>query len=676
VEAGRELIMIRRAAVATVGDGHPLGGVLLASLSTSLHASFHHTGDRRALREAVMTGRAAVAAIPAEFPSRSWHHARLGAVLHCLHDVTGDQGALTEAIEVCAEVVAATSALPADRVAAGRELIRMYLATARAGAALATAEEVVDLLSGVATRAMRRQDREFRLGDIMGVASQVAAAALAAGQPRRALELAEEARGRLLAEAMDSREELTRLRTFSAELASELERIEDEFAELDTALEGVARADGSQIGLSVPVPLVSEPATARLAMVRELADRRAKTEAKRVAWIQRVRAAPRLADFQRAPSVSRLQEAGCAPVVTLIVEASHGDALILTPDAAEPVIHLPLPGITAGEVTKQVTRFRNARQIAQDDAASLRTRRNAQHAMMDILAWAWGAITDPVLTALGYTVTPREESAREWPRVWWCPTGTLAYLPLHAAGHHADAATGAVNPRTVLDRVVSSYALTIRSLGYARRSATAGQAADRRGSLIVAPTEVPGVAPLHRVAEEARTIARLMPGSTVINGPAATRDAVLAALAEHRVAHLACHGVSDWTTPQSSRLVLADHATAPLTVADIAALRLDADLAFLSACETTEAPARLTDEMVHITSAFQLAGFRQVIGTLWPINDSAACEIATKIYAVMTGNGTGPPDTGGAAAALHTVIREYRDIWAPTRWAAHVHVGA
>ena len=47
---------------------------------------------------------------------------------------------------------------------------------------------------------------------MMGCAAEVAAAALAASQPSRAIELAEETRGRLLAEAMDSRTDLARLR--------------------------------------------------------------------------------------------------------------------------------------------------------------------------------------------------------------------------------------------------------------------------------------------------------------------------------------------------------------------------------------------------------------------------------------------------------------------------------
>ncbi|KAG7413535.1 hypothetical protein Forpe1208_v008069 [Fusarium oxysporum f. sp. rapae] len=38
------------------------------------------------------------------------------------------------------------------------------------------------------------------------------------------------------------------------------------------------------------------------------------------------------------------------------------------------------------------------------------------------------------------------------------------------------------------------------------------------------------------------------------------------------------------------------------------------------------------DESVHLISAFQLAGFQHVIGTLWEVNDRAYVDIATVVY--------------------------------------------
>jgi CHAT domain-containing protein len=155
----------------------------------------------------------------------------------------------------------------------------------------------------------------------------------------------------------------------------------------------------------------------------------------------------------------------------------------------------------------------------------------------------------------------------------------------------------------------------------------------------------------------------------VLSGPAATHDAVLAALPGARWAHFACHGFSDMENPSASRLLLKD---LPLTVVDVARLRLDsAELAFLSACSTARPGRRLTDEAIHLASAFQLAGYRHVVGTLWPIGDRQAVDIAQAIYTTLIG-------TRDVASAVHTATRQLRDRWPgiPSVWASHIHSGA
>ena len=112
----------------------------------------------------------------------------------------------------------------------------------------------------------------------------------------------------------------------------------------------------------------------------------------------------------------------------------------------------------------------------------------------------------------------------------------------------------------------------------------------------------------------------------------------------------------------------------PLTVADIARLRLDnAQLAYLSACDTTVTSADHADEATHLAAAFQLAGYRHVVGTLWPVIDFAATRIARRVYQHLTGNGTTPPDPRLAAQALHRAIRAARDQdpAKPRLWGGH-----
>jgi len=150
---------------------------------------------------------------------------------------------------------------------------------------------------------------------------------------------------------------------------------------------------------------------------------------------------------------------------------------------------------------------------------------------------------------------------------------------------------------------------------------------------------------------------------------------VLAALPAARWAHFACHGSSDLTNPSASYLLLTDHRQRPLTVVDVARLRLDnAELAFLSACSTARPGGQLADEAIHLASAFQLAGYRQVIGTLWPIGDQDAVDLARDVYTALAGTGAGSVD---AAAALHTATRRLRNRWwdRPSVWASHIHSG-
>ena len=241
-----------------------------------------------------------------------------------------------------------------------------------------------------------------------------------------------------------------------------------------------------------------------------------------------------------------------------------------------------------------------------------------------------------------------------------------------------------------MDRVISSYAPTVRALRYAREHAAPGRPASC--GLIVAMPTTPGVeGRLHHVLEEARRLRTRLPSSMVLTEhdhagslavppeDAPTRANVISRLPSCDIAHFACHGATDLANPSNSLLLLHDHGTDPLTVASLAPVRLDrAQLAYLSACRTafTNTP-ELIDEAIHLTSACLLAGFPHVIGTLWEINDALAVEVADTFYSSpSTANGT--IDTSQAAHALHHAIRALRHKHParPFLWAAYLHAGA
>lgn len=90
----------------------------------------------------------------------------------------------------------------------------------------------------------------------------------------------------------------------------------------------------------------------------------------------------------------------------------------------------------------------------------------------------------------------------------------------------------------------------------------------------------------------------------------------------------------------------------------------------------TDSP-ELADEAIHLTSAFQLAGFPHVVGTLWEIDDAIAVDIADNFYSGLQA-GKGTIETSNAAQALHDAIRAARGKFpdCPSLWAAHLHAGA
>jgi hypothetical protein len=671
-----------RASVAEVPVDHSLRSTFLFNLGSALREQFQQTGDVQALHESVAVSRMAVRLMPEGHPDRAALLVNLGAALRFTAERENDPEALAEAQRVLRETAGSVTAAIGTRIRAGTVEAGTDTMAGDFAAALAAMENVIGLLPMAAPRELTRRDRRRRLGAEGWIGAQAAACALDAGRPDRAVVLLEQARGLLMAEAMGSRSELARLRAAAPDLAREFTRLTAELAALESAPGGSAGptlTSGDRVGptsgdLAGPTSADRVGPAAFTDGGRAVGDRRRASAAAWDALLARIRARPELADFLAPAALESLREqADDGPIVIVTAHSTRCDALILTSDPARPVLHVPLRGLTIDDAYREATAFVAARDVA--DPAGHDAAQREQHR---ILGWLWDTVADPVLTALGYQGPP--SPAAPWPRLWWCPVGVMAALPLHAAGHHQDVTARAEAPRTTLDRVVSSYTTTVRVLGYARQRARAdgNHAALGDAALIVAMPETPGEAALPGVRAEISRLTELMPSCLVLEGTAATRDSVLAALPGHPVAHFACHALSaDGDSAEASRLIVTDDAARPLAVAGISRLDLPhADLAYLSACSTAS-PDLDGDEGGHVTAAFQLAGYLSVIGTLWPVQDRTASRVAAVVYAELTAGGTRPPSTGRSALALHHAIRQLRaaNPGSPVRWTAHVHVG-
>lgn len=115
-----------------------------------------------------------------------------------------------------------------------------------------------------------------------------------------------------------------------------------------------------------------------------------------------------------------------------------------------------------------------------------------------------------------------------------------------------------------------------------------------------------------------------------VENEAATVAGVRDNMRIHNSIHLACHGVQDTSQPLRSGFAMRD---GRLELSDIIKIQnMHADLAFLSACQTSTGDGQLPEEAVHLAGGILAAGYRGVVATMWTINDERAVEIAKDFY--------------------------------------------
>ncbi|WP_161594876.1 CHAT domain-containing protein [Verrucosispora sp. SN26_14.1] len=412
--------------------------------------------------------------------------------------------------------------------------------------------------------------------------------------------------------------------------------------------------------------------------ISRMVDRRMALTREWDALVEQVRKLPGFEDFLKPPPLEKLLPAAeHGPVAMINVSRWRCDALLVV-DGGVRVRELPdLHAIEVEEKTRAYLtvldmvsqRWRawwqakqGAGDLGQAEQELSAAEDRAEKMLRAILRWLWRAVAEPVLDELGFTATPDGDEST-WPRLWWCPTGLLTMLPLHAAGDHL---TDGTHRPTVLDRVVSSYTPTLRALMQAREPLPEDRTPEL---LIVTVPQVGDEPPLPEAAAERAMLQRRFPGRhRVLDGPEATVDEVARLLPTYRWAHLSCHGNQLLDDPSQGGLRLSDDV---LTVARLSAEQHQGDFAFLSACKTATGGLGLADEAITLAAALHYTGYRHVIGTLWTVNSSVAAEVATAVYNPQDE----PFDPAGSVFRLHTVLRRLRETERLSVWTPFIHLG-
>lgn len=149
-----------------------------------------------------------------------------------------------------------------------------------------------------------------------------------------------------------------------------------------------------------------------------------------------------------------------------------------------------------------------------------------------------------------------------------------------------------------------------------------------------------GFAPLPASRAEVEEIARLFPHARVFLQAEATEENAKKVSNDVRWLHFAVHGLLNERIPINSALVLSaspggvqEPGNGLLQAWEIMEdLRLDADLVTLSACDTALGTQVGGEGLIGLTRAFQYAGARSVLATLWGITDSSTVPWMKRFY--------------------------------------------
>lgn len=185
--------------------------------------------------------------------------------------------------------------------------------------------------------------------------------------------------------------------------------------------------------------------------------------------------------------------------------------------------------------------------------------------------------------------------------------------------------------------------------------------------------------PLPASRGEIEALRSLSPDAQLWTGAAATEEKAKSVGRDTRFLHFACHGFLDERFPLESGLALAiPGAPAPgqengfLQAWEVfEGMRLDADLLTLSACQTGLGHEMAGEGLLGLTWAFQYAGARSVLASLWEVSDTSTAELMKRLYRHLA---AGVPRAEALRRAQVDLLRR-RTTAAPYFWAAFTLFG-
>ncbi|KAJ7835221.1 CHAT domain-containing protein, partial [Mycena leptocephala] len=639
----------REDAVHLTPDGHPHKPTRLNNLGGSLFCRFEQLGNLEDLNKSVLMGEDAVRLTPDGHPDKPSMLNNLGNSLFCQYEKLGDPAALQNTISAYALAACSTTGPAHIRFHAASTWAK-YAKIGGNSSPLDAYHVALDLLPELAWLGLSISDRHHHLLKAGKVVRDGAAVAIASDQPERAVEWLEQGRSVIWGQFLNLRSPVDVLKHSHPKLALQLVSLSAQLEGSATRTTMESIRSGPQLSLESVADLAHHNAHERGELLKEIRQ---------------------LEGFERFLLPKTISELSAAaqegPVIILNIANDKCDALALIPGLDDEVMHIPLNDFkpeSAGNMAHSLGDL-----VGRSLVMTREGQMNPEDEFAHNLSQLWKKVVKPVLGALAITVTEVN-----LPRIWWCPTGPLAFLPIHAAGMYGkDNAFGS----KLSDFVIPSYTPSLAALIEGFRSSSKEQ--KQMQLLVVAQPSAVGQTHIPGTRKEIDCIQQLAHGKLPVlrlDEHAATVERVQQGMRDSSWVHFACHGVQNVSQPTQSALLLAG--SEQLTLSKIIQLALPhADLAFLSACQTATGDKNLEEESVHLAAGMQLAGYRGVIATMWTIMDNDAPQIASTVYEHLLE--VCPPDSTRAAEALHLAIRKLREEGSGYKsffhWVPFIHIG-
>lgn len=636
-----QAITLHRRAIAALPAGSALASDYLVDLGRCLSVRYRISGQGSDVLDAIGAMEDAVGLTPPGHPRIAGYLSALAETSFQLYDREADDTAAAMAARYWQQAASTVGANTSVRLKAARSWANVSTALGDWPSAADGYETAVALLPELLWRSPEHTDRTALHNELAALPCDAAACMIEIGRYSRALELLEFGRGVLWRWLLGVTTEFDELRRTAPDLDRLLARIRNVVDQT-----GVPVVQSHSAG---SVDFASQ----RQALARDWA-----------VLVENARSLPGFENFLRPPDAGELLAASAAgPVVVVNASRLRCDALILHPSGISIV---PLPTLRYDEAVGRVNDFLSVVSQLGEPVSSTESLYR-ERLLTDLFAWLWDTIAEPLLNYMD--LVPRDcDSEIALPRIWWCPTGPLAVLPLHAAGH--------VSQGGVVDYAVPSYTATVSQLlesMHSERAAKSGNTTDER-PLLVSLASTPGFPGLPTAAREreiiSRSAERLHP--TVVTGGDATKSAVKKLLVDRMWVHFSCHGAAEIDQPWRNGINLHDRR---LTLADLASLQTPISTVFFSSCETGAGGKRIADETMTLAATLQAAGAQHVVGALWSVRDKSSAVVADYLYRDLDDFPISAAHS--AAQRLHEAVLQLRrtNPSIPSIWSCFAHYG-